>query len=379
MSHHHGTYLVGGAVRDRLLGLTPREHDWVVVGSTAETLLAQGYRQVGRDFPVFLHPHTQEEYALARTERKQGVGYHGFLCFADPSVSLEEDLLRRDLTINAMAMDEHDELIDPYGGQRDLTERVLRHVSPAFTEDPLRVLRVARFAARFHGLGFVIAPETMTLMQQISASGELRSLSIERLWQETERALATAHPAVFFQVLQQCHALAELWPALNELLATSTLALQRLHAATTISSTGPVRFAALTLGLTTEALAQQLHPPKRWLELQTLSTRYHAASHQANTLSAEQLLQQLEAVDAWRRPDRLDEFLCVCEADMRSQTTQPDLTYWQAEFWRAALNNSRIDVRNLASTGAKGPDIAAAIRTARLQNLETLRQQWSAS
>jgi len=209
MNHHQGTFLVGGAVRDKLLGLTPRENDWVVVGSSAEDLLAQGFRQVGRDFPVFLHPQTQEEYALARTERKQGIGYHGFVCHADPSVSLEDDLLRRDLTINAIAEATDGTLIDPFGGQQDLNDRLLRHVSPAFTEDPLRVLRVARFAARFHNLGFRVAPDTLALMQEISRRGELKTLSTERIWQETERALASHHPTVFLT----CYVTAMLWPS----------------------------------------------------------------------------------------------------------------------------------------------------------------------
>ncbi|MGL5532391.1 MAG: multifunctional CCA tRNA nucleotidyl transferase/2'3'-cyclic phosphodiesterase/2'nucleotidase/phosphatase, partial [Plesiomonas shigelloides] len=201
------TYLVGGAVRDQLLGLNVTERDWVVVGATPEQLLAQGYQQVGRDFPVFLHPRTHEEYALARTERKQGQGYTGFVCHAAPDVTLEQDLLRRDLTINAIAQAEDGSLTDPYGGQQDLRDRWLRHVSPAFSEDPLRVLRVARFAARFAHLGFRVAPETLALMQQISASGELTHLTAERVWKETEKALNSAAPDVYFAVLRACGAL----------------------------------------------------------------------------------------------------------------------------------------------------------------------------
>ncbi|MGL5697276.1 MAG: multifunctional CCA addition/repair protein, partial [Plesiomonas shigelloides] len=211
------TYLVGGAVRDQLLGLNVTERDWVVVGATPEQLLAQGYQQVGRDFPVFLHPRTHEEYALARTERKQGQGYTGFVCHAAPDVTLEQDLLRRDLTINAIAQAEDGSLTDPYGGQQDLRDRWLRHVSPAFSEDPLRVLRVARFAARFAHLGFRVAPETLALMQQISTSGELTHLTAERVWKETEKALNSAAPDVYFAVLRACGALTVLFPELDNL------------------------------------------------------------------------------------------------------------------------------------------------------------------
>ncbi|RUO18387.1 multifunctional CCA tRNA nucleotidyl transferase/2'3'-cyclic phosphodiesterase/2'nucleotidase/phosphatase [Aliidiomarina haloalkalitolerans] len=203
-------YRVGGAVRDELLGLTPHEHDYVVVGATPEAMLALGFQQVGKDFPVFLHPQSKEEYALARTERKSGRGYTGFSCYADPDVTLEEDLQRRDLTINAIAMADDGSLIDPYGGRRDIEERVLRHVSAAFTEDPLRVLRLARFAARFANFGFTIAPETGALMREMVASGELTTLTPERIWMETRKALATPNPARYFQVLQEFGALAAL-------------------------------------------------------------------------------------------------------------------------------------------------------------------------
>jgi tRNA nucleotidyltransferase (CCA-adding enzyme) len=370
MNHHQGIFLVGGAVRDKLLGLSPHENDWVVVGSTAEALLAQGFRQVGRDFPVFLHPQTQEEYALARTERKQGAGYHGFICHADPSVSLEDDLLRRDLTINAMAEADDGTLVDPYGGKQDLDDRLLRHVSPAFTEDPLRVLRVARFAARFHGLGFHIAPETMVLMQDISRQGELQTLSTERIWQETERALASQYPAVFFQVLHQCSALQALLPALDQQLSHSELALQRLRAATTISDQGAVRFAALTLDLSSEDILKHLRPPARWADLQALAHQYRQNIHQASALSTEHVLVQLEAIDAWRRPERLDNVLMVCAADAQALSAQPLINYEQAAFWRQALSSTRIDVGSLTLSDRSGPEIAAAIRAARLQRLE---------
>ena len=209
------TYLVGGAVRDRLLGKVPSERDWVVVGESPKSMLDQGFLQVGKDFPVFLHPQTREEYALARTERKSGPGYHGFVVHADRAVTLEEDLERRDLTINAMAMDASGNIIDPYHGQQDLADRVLRHVSPHFVEDPLRVLRVARFAARYHHLGFTIAPEPAALLSQIVAADELPHLSIERVWVEMEKALGTTHPEVFFHTLADCQALAVLLPELS--------------------------------------------------------------------------------------------------------------------------------------------------------------------
>ncbi|MDP1540944.1 MAG: multifunctional CCA tRNA nucleotidyl transferase/2'3'-cyclic phosphodiesterase/2'nucleotidase/phosphatase [Moraxellaceae bacterium] len=372
MSQHQGIFLVGGAVRDKLLGLIPRENDWVVVGSTAEALLAQGFRQVGRDFPVFLHPQTQEEYALARTERKQGVGYHGFICHADPSVSLEDDLLRRDLTINAMAEADDGKLIDPYGGQQDINDRLLRHVSPAFTEDPLRVLRVARFAARFHGLGFRIAPETLALMQEISRQGELQTLSTERIWQETERALASHYPAVFFQVLHECYALSGLLPVLDQQLATSDLPLQRLLAAAGTSDQGDIRFAALTLDLSNEDISTYLRPPARWLALQALANKHHTNIHLAGSLTPDKVLAQLEVIDAWRRPERMDSLLSVCAADAQAQSGQPLIDYEPAAFWRQALSCTRIDVASLQPASRSGPDIAAAIRAARLQRLEDL-------
>lgn len=216
-------YLVGGAVRDNLLGLPVTERDYVVVGSEAQTLLDLGYQPVGRDFPVFLHPQTKEEYALARIERKQGQGYTGFACYAAPDVTLEQDLLRRDLTINAIAQDQAGQLYDPYGGVNDLNDRVLRHISPAFSEDPLRVLRVARFAARFHHLGFSIAPETLALMRQLSRSGELNHLTPERVWKELEKVLTNRNPQIFFEILHDCEALSVLLPEVEALFITASM------------------------------------------------------------------------------------------------------------------------------------------------------------
>lgn len=257
MGHTVKIYLVGGAVRDQLLGRLVKERDWVVVGATPEAMLALGYRPVGKDFPVFLHPETHEEYALARTERKIGPGYHGFACTASPDVTLEEDLKRRDLTINAIAQTPSGDIIDPYGGVQDIQDRVLRHVSPAFVEDPVRILRLARFAARYSGLGFYVAPETRVLMQQMVMQGEVDHLVAERVWQELERALGEAEPGQFFEVLRSCSALAVIFPEIDRLFGvpqspqwhpeidTGVHTLMVLAQATRLTSSIPVRFAAL--------------------------------------------------------------------------------------------------------------------------------------
>ena len=254
------TYLVGGAVRDQLLGEPFHEHDWVVVGGTPAELLKQGYQQVGRDFPVFLHPKTKEEYALARTERKAGAGYYGFECDFNPSVTLEEDLSRRDLTINAMAMDDNQHVIDPYDGQADLKAKQLKHVSPAFVEDPVRVLRVARFAARYHRLGFVVADETRALMQGMAEQGELAHLVPERVWQEWQKSLCEANPEIFIDVLQACGAVAVILPEFE------AIDLNALIAASKLSDDPVIRFSALLVKLEQaqiEALSKRLRVPKR--------------------------------------------------------------------------------------------------------------------
>lgn len=359
-------YLVGGAVRDRLLGLSKADHDWVVVGATAGEMLAQGYTQVGRDFPVFLHPDTREEYALARTERKTAPGHTGFIIHADPGVTLEEDLQRRDLTINAIAEDANGELIDPYGGTRDIADRVLRHVSPAFVEDPLRVLRVARFAARFARFGFRLAPETLGLMREIAASGELAHLPAERLWQECQTALREDSPVTFIRTLREAQALQALLPEIDALFGipqpaqhhpeidTGVHTLMVLEQATRLSTDPVVRFAALMhdvgkaltppdnwphhygherLGLPLiEAAGKRLRLPRDYLALARYTAAYHLQCHQALQLKAATLLTLLESLDAFRRPQHLQQFLLACEADSRGRQGCEEQPYPQAAY-----------------------------------------------
>ncbi|HHI94811.1 MAG TPA: multifunctional CCA addition/repair protein [Gammaproteobacteria bacterium] len=347
-------YLVGGAVRDTLLGIEPKERDWVVVGATPEQLKAQGYKQVGKDFPVFLHPKTHEEYALARTERKTAPGYHGFSMHAAPDVTLEEDLLRRDLTINAIAQTASGQLIDPFNGQQDLADKLLRHVSPAFSEDPVRILRVARFAARFAHLGFTIAPETNELMRDMVNAGEVDALVAERVWTETERALGEKNPARFFEVLRDCGALEKLFPEIEHLFGvpqpekhhpeidTGLHTLMVLTQAARLSPDTRVRFAALVhdLGKGTtpkdqwpkhiaheergvplvEDLCQRLRVPKSYRELAVAVTRYHLHYHRAAELKPATLLKLFGALDAFRRPERFELFILACEADSRGRT-----------------------------------------------------------
>jgi tRNA nucleotidyltransferase (CCA-adding enzyme) len=319
-------YLVGGAVRDALLGLPVVERDWVVVGATPEEMEAAGFRAVGRDFPVFLHPQTQEEHALARLERKTGPGYRGFSTEFSPAVTLEEDLRRRDLTVNAIAQSANGALTDPYGGQADLRARILRHVSPAFSEDPLRVLRVARFAARFAPLGFTVAAETLALMKRMSEGDELATLSPERLWRETERALATGHPERYFAVLRSCGALARVMPELDALLQKSpqgALALAALRVATDAGGDGPVRWAALVGEMSKhdqDVLQARLRTPNAYTELAALTRRIATlmnASHMSQErflADAVNLMKLLEVADASRRPERFDAWLRVHDA-----------------------------------------------------------------
>ncbi|MDX1610357.1 MAG: multifunctional CCA tRNA nucleotidyl transferase/2'3'-cyclic phosphodiesterase/2'nucleotidase/phosphatase, partial [Halofilum sp. (in: g-proteobacteria)] len=311
------TYLVGGAVRDELLGLEPGERDWVVVGATPQDMLDAGYRQVGRDFPVFLHPETQEEYALARTERKSGRGHHGFDIDASPEVTLEQDLLRRDLTVNAMARDADGQLVDPHGGRRDLEARLLRHVSAAFAEDPLRVLRVARFAARFEAFGFRVADETLELMAAMAAGGELETLPAERVWQETQRALETDAPVRFFELLSACGALDRVLPELAPLFAPHAAAAPAARRAATARSDSPaIRFAALVHPLdddTLAALGRRLPIAKSWTQCALLAARWHADCVRAGEASAAELWAILAGCDALRRPERFESVLAVCD------------------------------------------------------------------
>jgi tRNA nucleotidyltransferase (CCA-adding enzyme) len=403
-------YLVGGAVRDRLLGRTPLERDFVVVGATPEDLLAQGFRPVGKDFPVFLHPDTGEQYALARTERKTGAGYYGFATHFTPDVTLDEDLARRDLTINAMAEDPTGAVIDPYGGRRDLAARILRHVSPAFVEDPLRVLRVARFAARFAPLGFGVAPETLDLMRQIVARGELGALVPERVWVETERALGEDRPATYFEVLHACGALAAVFPEIAALdgvpqparwhpeVDTLVHTLQVLEVAAELSRDTTVRFAALVhdvgKGLTPredwpshvgheeagarliEQISVRLRLPTEHRDLAMLVARHHARAHRVAEQRPGTVLELLELTDAFRRPERFERFLLACESDARGRG--PELRaqpYPQADRLRRALlaaSSVRLDPELLA--GEKGPVIAERMRAARVDAIRGLAE-----
>ncbi|AOF13718.1 TPA: multifunctional CCA addition/repair protein [Yersinia enterocolitica] len=402
-------YLVGGAVRDSLLNLPITEQDWVVVGATPEQLLAQGYQQVGKDFPVFLHPVTHEEYALARTERKSGQGYTGFTCYAAPDVTLEEDLLRRDLTINAIARSSEGELFDPYNGQQDIEKRVLRHVSDAFGEDPLRVLRVARFAARFAHLGFTVASETQSLMAAMAKSGELSALTPERVWKETEKALKTQSPQIYFQVLRDCGALAVLFPEIERLFGvpapekwhpeidTGIHTLMTLAVATQLSPEVDVRFAALChdlgKGLTpkefwphhhghgpagvklVEQLCQRLRVPNPVRDLAKLVAEYHDLIHTVNKLRPETLLKLFDAIDVWRKPERLEQMIMTSEADARGRTGFEENPYPQGDYLRAAFRIANgVSVQEVVASGLQGLAIRDELKRRRQQALAEWKQ-----
>ena len=395
-------YLVGGAVRDRLLGRPVVDHDHVVVGATPEDMLAQGFRPVGKDFPVFLHPDSGEEYALARTERKTGRGYHGFAFHADPQVTLEEDLARRDLTINAIAQDEHGALVDPFHGQRDLEQRVLRHVSPAFVEDPVRLLRVARFAARFAPLGFRVAEETMALMRTMVANGEVDHLVPERVWAETRRALAEAQPSAFVRVLREAGALAVLFPEVDALYGVPQrpeyhpevdtgvhLELVLDMAARLAPGDDLVGFAALCHDLgkactpadvlprhighehagvePLRALATRLKVPTEHAALAELVCREHLNAHRALELKPATVLRLLTKLDALRRPQRLEAFLACCEADRRGRLGSAEAPYPQAGFLRAARGAAAaVTAAGFVARGLAGPAIGEAMDQARV-------------
>lgn len=361
------TYLVGGAVRDQLLGLPVKDRDWVVVGATPEQMIESGFRQVGADFPVFLHPTTNEEYALARTERKQGHGYHGFTVYSAPDVTLEDDLRRRDLTVNAMAQNEQGQLVDPFGGLDDLNHRRLRHVSDAFSEDPLRILRTARFAARLQPRGFAIAPETLTRMRAMVDAGEAGHLVPERVWQEMQRALHENVPGVFFETLADCGALTVLIPELANP-ATLNQALEALACISGLSDSTDTRFAALLSPLTTEQCrhrGQQLKAPKDCQELATLVTRVAQPLRQSHT--AESRLALLDTTDAWRRPDRLKRLLTVC------QCLAPGLTKNSADALLEAYRTAcEVDAKTLMAQGFSGKALGEAIRNERLKRIAAL-------
>ena len=353
------TYLVGGAVRDLLLGYPVTERDWVVVGCTPDYLLKQGFHQVGLDFPVFLHPKTREEYALARTERKQGQGYLGFICDANSNITLEEDLIRRDLTINAMAMDTNNNLIDPYHGSHDLADKCLRHVSSAFVEDPLRVLRVARFHARYHHLGFYVADETLALMKKIACSGELNSLVADRVWKEWSRSLSEKNPECFLQTLSVCGALACILP---EIILSPKL-IDILRQVTRRTTDPVIRFAALLSQCDhIKDLCKRLHVPNEYCEL---ANKVFALSDQIarfESLSAKQKLTILETADAFRRPQLFEKILIACEAARCSNQINDRVT----DSWRQShMLCSGITAAPFIQNGIKGPEITNNIRGAR--------------
>nr|WP_255602712.1 multifunctional CCA addition/repair protein [Pantoea sp. DY-15] len=397
--------MVGGAVRDALLRLPVKDRDWVVVGATPDAMLAEGYQQVGRDFPVFLHPRSREEYALARTERKSGNGYTGFVTQFAPDVTLEQDLQRRDLTINAIAQSDSGELIDPYGGQRDLAKRQLRHVSAAFNEDPLRVLRVARFAARFAHLNFRIADETQALMREMAVSGELAHLTAERVWKETEKALLTRNPQVYFQVLRDCGALQVLFPEIDNLygipapikwhpeIDTGIHALMTLAMSAALSDQLDVRFAtlfhdvgkALTPaekwpshhghGLAgvpiVEALCQRLRVPNQVRDLALVVTEFHDVVHTIERQPADALIALFDRIDAWRKPDRVEKMALTSEADARGRAGLESITYPQGDYLRQAFALAQaVPTKDVVAAGFKGAEVREELTRRRVAVLQ---------
>ncbi|WP_313384175.1 multifunctional CCA addition/repair protein [Pantoea sp.] len=395
------TYLVGGAVRDALLKLPVKDRDWVVVGATPEAMLAQGFQQVGRDFPVFLHPQSREEYALARTERKSGNGYTGFVTWSAPDVTLEQDLQRRDLTINAIAQREDGELIDPFHGERDLQARLLRHVSDAFNEDPLRVLRVARFAARFAHLNFRIADETQALMRQMAASGELSHLTAERVWKETEKALTSRNPQVYFQTLRDCGALEVLFPELDRLFGipapakwhpeidTGVHTLMTLTLAASLSDEVDVRFATLfhdvgkaltppekwpshhghgAAGVPlVEALCQRLHVPNAIRDLALIVTEFHDVVHTIERQSADALVALFDRIDAWRKPHRVEQIALTSEADARGRAGLESMAYPQGDYLRQAFALAQaVPTKAVIEAGFKGAEVREELTRRRI-------------
>jgi tRNA nucleotidyltransferase (CCA-adding enzyme) len=407
-------FLVGGAVRDKLLNYPSSENDWVVIGARPQDMIAKGYSAVGKDFPVFLHPETKEEYALARKERKIAAGYTGFDFNTDPDITLEEDLSRRDLTINAIAESEDGELIDPYGGQQDLRNKILRHVSPAFVEDPLRILRVARFAARYHHLGFRIADETLMLMRDIVESGEVDALIKERIWKEFERALSERSPQTFITVLRDCGALSVVMPEIDALFGVPQPALHHpeidsgvhslmaLEQASALSENTQVRFASLVHDLgkaltpqqqwpkhhghedsglgALERLCDRIAAPNDYRQLAELVMRYHTHSHRAFELKAQTLLKLFRACDAFRRPERFSDFLISCKADARGRKGKELENYPQANYLLLALNEvSNVSAKQFIEQGLKGAEIGSAIEKARLNVLKIMVKHLRAS
>ncbi len=404
------TYLVGGAVRDNLLGLPVNEQDWVVVQSSPAEMIAAGYRQVGADFPVYIHPKSGEEYALARTERKSGSGYHGFKVDFNPEVTLEQDLQRRDLSINSIAQDSGGNLIDPWGGLEDIKAKVLRHVSPAFTEDPLRILRVARFAARFSPLGFKVAPETMQLMQQMVSAGELETLPPERIFVEIRKAFALAKPSIFIQVLRDCGALAVLLPEVEALFGVpqpakyhpeidtgvhTLMSLDRVPELVTAADDQAMMVFVVLLhdlgkALTkaeylpshhgheakgvplVRAVCQRLKAPKSWQQLAELVCHWHLQCHRVQEMTPKKVLALLERLDVFRQPQRLREFTLACKADSQGRTGFENAAYPQADYLQAASSKVRaVSTEGLSELG-DGKAIAAELYRRRLQALTHL-------
>jgi len=404
-------YLVGGCVRDELLGRDSKDRDWVVVGATPEEMLAAGFKSVGKDFPVFLHPETKEEYALARTERKTAPGYTGFSFHTDISVTLEDDLARRDLTINAIAKDEQGNFIDPYHGQQDLDDRILRHVSPAFAEDPVRILRIARFAARYAELGFRIADETISLMKNMVASGEVDALVAERVWQETVRALAEPAPEVYFEVLRECGALARIFPEIDNLFGipqpeeyhpeidTGVHTMMVLQQAVRLSDDTRVRFAALTHDLgkaltpkqelpqhigheeagvpLVKALCERLRVPRDYRDLAIHVAQYHLYYHRAKELKAGTILKLIKNLDAFRRPERFDLFLLACEADSRGRPGYEDRVTIKPQLLKNAYQAAaEVSVQPIIERGFEGEAIATELQQQRIKAIKhSLAQQ----
>jgi len=401
-------YLVGGAVRDTILNRPVKDRDWVVVGATPTEMITQGYQQVGKDFPVFLHPTTKEEYALARKESKSGIGHKAFEFDASNQVSLEEDLLRRDLTINAMAEDTNGKIIDPFNGQQDIQLKVLRHVSPAFAEDPLRVLRVARFAARYAELGFTLAPETRDIMTAITDSGELLSLSAERVWQETYKALSESRARVYFEVLHTCGALQALFPELAALqgvpqraeyhpeIDTFDHVLRALDQACLLTDSPEIRFAVLThdlgKGITPKALLPRHHGhensgsplvkalckrykvPQATTQLAVRVCEDHLLCHKAETLKPQTLLKILQRLDAFRRPQIFNDWLLACEADARGRLGFETIDYSVKKFWQTALQlTSSVNAQEFILQGYEGKSLGDKIHKSRLNILKDLK------
>jgi len=399
-------YLVGGAVRDKLLGLEPTERDWVVVGSTAEEMIRLGYQQVGKDFPVFLHPESHEEYALARTERKTAAGYTGFTVHASPDVTLEEDLQRRDLTINAIAEDQDGNIIDPFNGQQDIEARRLCHVSDAFIEDPVRILRLARFAARFAKWGFHVTHDTNRIMREMVNNGEVDALVAERVWTETDKALATDRPSRFFKVLRGCGALARIYPEIDALFGvpqpekyhaeidTGVHVMMALEQASLLTRDRQVRFATLMHDLgkgntpedilpghrgheqrsveLVKQLCKRIKVPKEYRDLGILTARYHTHCHRAAELKASTILKALEGMDAFRRPERFEQFLIACFADARGRKGHEQDDYPQADIFRQALAACQaIDNQVFVDKGLQGGEFAEALRQERIRCIKS--------